>query len=362
MSTRFTRRASLATLGAWAAASPLLDGQPPGPRLQGEAPGRIPPVADLVNTFEVEAIAQRRLASDVYALVAGGDRRALDHILFRPRRFNNVEHLDLTVDLFGQKMFTPILVGPAAHQQRFHADGELAVARAAAATQTAMVISDKSDQPVDKIVAEAKTAPWYQIAPEADMAPVLSRVQTAVKAGCKAVCLTVGLPYERPSGPMLPSQVASNAPSPVDWDLVSRVRQAAGVPLLLKGIMNADEAKTAVSKGASGIIVSNNGTALTGVASPIEVLPRVVDAVGKNTPVLIDGGFRRGTDVVKALAFGARAVLVVRPVLWGLGAYGSDGVETVLHMMQSETARTIGLCGHNTLAELDRSMVRVSKH
>jgi isopentenyl diphosphate isomerase/L-lactate dehydrogenase-like FMN-dependent dehydrogenase len=177
-----------------------------------------------------------------------------------------------------------------------------------------------------------------------------------------AVCLTVGLPYERPSGPMLPSQVASNAPSPVDWDLVSRVRQAAGVPLLLKGIMNADEAKTAASKGANGIIVSNNGTALSGVASPIEVLPRVVDAVGKNTPVLIDGGFRRGTDVVKALAFGARAVLVVRPVLWGLSAYGSDGVETVLHMMQSETARTIGLCGHNTLAELDRSLVRVSKH
>jgi 4-hydroxymandelate oxidase len=141
------------------------------------------------------------------------------------------------------------------------------------------------------------------------------------------------------------------------------VRQAAKVPVVLKGIMSPEEARVAAGKGVDGIIVSNYGGAYTqGLAAPMEILPAVVDAVAGKIPVLIDGSFRRGSDVVKALAFGARGVLVVRPALWGLAAYGSDGVQTVMQMIQSETARTMNLCGKPTVALLDRTMMRISKH
>ena len=144
----------------------------------------------------------------------------------------------------------------------------------------------------------------------------------------------------------------------MNWPLVDQVRQAANAPVVVKGIMSAKDAQMAVDKGVQGIIVSNHGGPVQGSA-PIEALPSVVDAVGSKAPVLIDGSFRRGTDIVKALAFGARAVLVTRPALWGLAAYGSDGVDTVLKMLQSETARTMGNCSKVNIAALDRSLVRV---
>jgi 4-hydroxymandelate oxidase len=126
--------------------------------------------------------------------------------------------------------------------------------------------------------------------------------------------------------------------------------------------MSPEEARVAAEKGVDGIVVSNYGDHVQGLAAPMEVLPSVVDAVAGKIPVLIDGSFRRGSDVVKALAFGARGVLVVRPALWGLAAYGSEGVQAVMQMLQSETARTMNLCGKPTLALLDRTMVRISKH
>jgi 4-hydroxymandelate oxidase len=266
----------------------------------------------------------------------------------RPRRFVNVEHLDLTAELFGERMFTPILAGPASHQQVFDPEGEIAMVRGASKVQASVVISSRSSQPIERIAAEAKTTLWYQVYPEPDMAPVLDGMRRAVKAGCKVVCITVGTP--------------SQGNPHMSWDVVDRVRQAAGVPVVLKGIMSAQEARVAVEKGIQGIIVSNHGGMFVpGIASPIEVLPSIADAVGKSLPVLVDGGFRRGTDIVKALAFGARAVLVARPILWGLAAYGSDGVQSVLQMLQSETARTMGNCCKVNLAGLDRTLVRVVK-
>jgi isopentenyl diphosphate isomerase/L-lactate dehydrogenase-like FMN-dependent dehydrogenase len=154
-----------------------------------------------------------------------------------------------------------------------------------------------------------------------------------------------------------------NANPQMSWTLVEQVRQASKVPVVLKGIMNSEEARVAADKGVDGVIVSNSGGAyIQGLATPMEILPSVVDAVAGTIPVLIDGSFRRGSDVVKALAFGARGVLVVRPALWGLTPYGSDGVQTVMQMIQSETARTMNLCGKPTLSMLNRTMLRVSKH
>jgi isopentenyl diphosphate isomerase/L-lactate dehydrogenase-like FMN-dependent dehydrogenase len=144
--------------------------------------------------------------------------------------------------------------------------------------------------------------------------------------------------------------------------MVDQVRQAAKVPLVLKGIMSAEDAQVAVDKGIQGIIVSNHGAhAVQGMAAPFEVLASVVDAAGSKATIMVDGGFRRGTDIVKALALGARAVLATRPALWGLAAYGSDGVQTVIRMLQSETARTMGNCCKVNLAALDRTLVRTVK-
>jgi isopentenyl diphosphate isomerase/L-lactate dehydrogenase-like FMN-dependent dehydrogenase len=343
MKTNVTRRFAL-----WAAASPLV-AQTGAPKLEGEPKGRITPREEVANVFEVESVAERKLGASLYAAIAGGDRQPFDRILLRPRRFVNVERLDLTCDLFGQKMFTPILIGPAERQQDFHPEGELAMVRGASLAQAVVVISARSSQPIEKIAAESKTPLWYQVEPEADMAPVLAGVQRAVKAGCKVVCVTVGSPYRAAGG----NSVASAA-------AVDQIRRAVSVPVVLKGVMRVDEAKAAIDKGIQGVIVSNNGGLTTqGLASPIEVLASVVDAVAGKASVLVDGSFRRGTDIVKALAFGAKAVLVTRPALWGLAAYGSDGVDTVMKILQSETARTMGNCSKVNLAALDRTLLKL---
>lgn len=353
MGLTWTRRRALRSLGLWMAGSPLLGAQDAAPKLIGEPPGRITPRNELVNAFEVEEAARRSLPAGVFAKIEGSDdrdREAFNRITFRPRMLVDVHELDLTVDLFGVKMYAPILVGPASRQQRFHSGGELALVRGAAATQTAVVISSRSSQPLDQIAAQAKTVLWYQVYPETDMAPVLTRVQQAVKAGCRAVCLTTPpLKLTPPSSPRM------------DWTIVDQVRRAAQAPVLLKGIISPEEARMAVERGADGIVVSEGGRSVPGLASPIEMLPVVVDNVGGRVPVLIDGGFRRGTDIIAALALGARSVLVARPVLWGLAAYGAEGVQTVLEMLQGESARTMGLCGKPNLAALDRTLVRIDR-
>ena len=333
MSANFSRRRALSSLGLWAAASPLLNAQDEAPRRNLEAAGRIAPRAELVNVPEFEVMAQRKLAATTFSTIADGDRRAFERIIFRPRMLVNTTKLDLSVDLFGEKLFAPIIVGPASDQQRYHPEAELATARGAAAGKAVMVISDRSSQPIEKIAA-AKGSLWYQVYPQAEMDPVLTRVQQAVKAGCKVVCLTVGTPY-RPEGAPLPGKLATLGDPHMSWSVVDRLRQAAKTPIVLKGIMSPDEARAAVEKGVQGIVVSNHGGVVPGLASPIEVLPSVVAAVGGRIPVLIDGGFRRGSDIVKALALGARAVLVTRPALWGLAAYGADGVQGVIELLQS---------------------------
>jgi 4-hydroxymandelate oxidase len=344
------------------AGSPLLRAQYEPPRLIGEPPGRIAPREELVNALEAEPMAQRSLSPLLFAKIEGGDRRAFDRITFRPRMMVNTRNLDLSVELFGTKLLAPIVVGPASLAGRFHADGELGLVRGAGAAQSAVVISGRSSQPIEKIAGEAKSVLWYQVFPEADMAPALARVQQAVKAGCRAVCLTVGTPYRLGSGPPNPAKLASFGNPRLDWAMVDQVRQAAKVPLLLKGIMDPEEAKTAVGRGVEGIIVSNHGGRFVqGLAATIEVLPAVVDAAGGKAPVLVDGSFRRGTDIVKALAMGARGVLVTRPALWGLAAYGGPGVESVMQMLQSEAARTMGLCGKPNLAALDRNAIRIHR-
>jgi 4-hydroxymandelate oxidase len=319
-------------------------------QLAGEPAGRIAPVAELATTLEFEPMAQRKLDSAIFALAAGSNRQAFDRITFRPRMMVNATKLDLTTELFGQRMFAPVLVGPLSQQKRFHPEGELATARGATAAKATMVVADQSSCPVEQIadqtVKDAKAVLWYQVWPEGDIEAVRTRVRTAVAAGCKAVILTMGVP----------------GATAWDWSAIDRFRQGLSVPLVLKGIMRPDEARAAVERGVQGIVVSSYvGASNNALAAPIAVLPAIADAVGGKMPILIDGSFRRGSDVLMALALGARAVLVGRPVLWGLAAYGADGVQHVIEMLQTETARDMAMCGRPTIESIDRTIVKIHR-
>ncbi|HMC60537.1 MAG TPA: alpha-hydroxy-acid oxidizing protein [Candidatus Solibacter sp.] len=355
----FTRRQTLAAYGSLLAASPLLFARElPAQEPIGEPPGRIPPVQELVNAAEFEAVAGRKLDSLTLAEIAGSERGAFDRITFRPRLMIDTRQMDLSTELFGQSLFTPVLIGPLARQKRFHPEGELAMARGASAAKAVMVAADRSSYPVDQIAAQAKTPLWYQVnvEPEMDDAErginaVRTRVERAVGAGCKVLCVTVG-------GETFGAPLTAG----VDWSAIDRLRKGLAVPVVLKGVMSPEEARKAVSNGVQGIVVSNYAArAIPGVASPIEMLPSIADAVGGKMPILIDGSFRLGSDVLKALALGARAVLLGRPALWGLAAYGAEGVQSVVELIQSGLARDMAMCGKVSVKSLDRTVVKIHR-
>jgi 4-hydroxymandelate oxidase len=221
------------------------------------------------------------------------------------------------------------------------------MAGGASAGKAALVVSDRSDHPIEQIAAKAASSLWYQVYPEADAAALIGRIRQARAAGCKAVCLTVGSP-------------ASDTSFAVDWDYVDRIRQAADAPFLLKGVMSPEEALMAADKGVSGIIVSNHGgRLLPGIADPISVLPAISEALNGRIPILIDGGIRRGADVLKALALGATAALIARPALWALTAYGAEGVQKLIELLQTELAGDMTMLGAVTPADATRNHVKI---
>ncbi len=380
-----TRRDCARRLLTFAAASPLLRGQDRALGLQ-----------DMINVFDFDTACRRTIARDAYDFVSGAaddewtmqrNRDAFRKITFRPRMLVDVSKLDCSVTLFGQKIEMPVLVAPTGTHGRVHAEGEPAMARAAGAAKTIMVVSTTSSYPIEKI-AKAATGPlWFQLYAGPDEEGTRERVERAVGEGCKAVCLTVDAPYfphrERdlrnglvraevqnelrnrrrredaaPDRYRLPSRFTAG----LTWSFLDKLNAYARVPVLIKGILTAADAKLAVEHGAAGVIVSNHGGRyLDGDPATIEVLPEIVDAAAGRVPVLVDGGFRRGTDILKALALGAKAVLVGRPPLWGLGSFGSAGAQRVLEMLQTELALAMALSGRPNLAAIDRELVRVER-
>ena len=320
--------------------------------MSGSAPGmqdgtrlpkeRLPPRQELVNVLEFEEAAKIALDAGAYATVAGGDRAAFDKITFRPRVMVSTLDLDLSVELFGETHFAPILVGPVADQRRFHADGELATVRGASAALAALVASSRSSVPIGEIAAQATTPLWFSVYADRD---ARSHIDRALAAGCKIVCI---------AAPPVPPA------TPIPWKTIATIRKGLQAPIVVKGVMSAEDARIAVNEGAKGIVVSNHG-APAGKVAPIEILSSVVDTVAGNAAVLVDGSFRRGSDIAKALAFGAQAVLLARPVMWGLAAYGADGVQTVIEMLQTDLARTLGALGAPNLQSLTRAMIRINR-
>jgi 4-hydroxymandelate oxidase len=352
---KISRREALESAGAivagTVASSAMAAGQAPAVRPAREATSpRLVPREDIVNVLEYEEEAKRKLAPAAYALVAGGDRGMMDRITLRPRMLSPVLDMDLGVTLFGERHFTPILVAPISDQKRFHADGELATAKGATAGKTIMVVSSRSSVPLDQIAAVSRPSFWYQVYSSDPAAK--TQVQDAVKAGAKAIVITVG------AAPA--SGARSATASAINWAAVDAIKQAATVPLLVKGITTPAEANAAVRRDVQGIVVSNFGGLMgTNKDAMILALPNIVDAVGGKLSVLTDGSFRRGTDILKALALGAQGVMIGRPIVWGLSAYGEAGVQGVVEMLQTELARYMGMCGKSNLKALGRELVKI---
>jgi 4-hydroxymandelate oxidase len=356
-----------------------------------------PDAAGPVNLAEYEALARTRLPEMAYHYIAGGSadevtlgrtRGCFDAIRLKPRVLVDVSRLDTTLDLFGQPFDVPILLAPTAYHRLVHPEGELATARGAAAAGVTFVVSTFATVDVDEIAAAAAGRLWFQLYVQRDRGFTRELVRRVEDAGYQALCVTVDLPcpgtrdrdrrtrFCLPEGVRQPIIEALGAViqraeavredgifTPIldprlTWEAIDWLRSIARVPVLLKGILAAEDALLAVEHGASAVIVSNHGARnLDTTPATIEALPAVVEAVAGRIPVLFDGGIRRGTDVLKALALGARAVLIGRPYLWGLAVDGADGVRAVADMLRTELKAAMALCGVPTLSSIDRRVL-----
>jgi 4-hydroxymandelate oxidase len=348
-----------------------------------------------ITISDFEEVARQRLATMVYDYFAGGAgdeislRRncaAFDELLLAPRVLRDVSRLDAGLELFGAKLPYPILLAPAAYHCLAHPEGERETARGAGAAGTVLVISALSTMTVEDIAAAATAPLWFQLYVQQDRAFTRDLVQRAEAAGCEALCITVDTPvlgtrhrevrdrFELPAGldranlrgwkgatasHLDESGVYSDVlDAAMTWETIDWILGFAKVPILLKGILTPADAELAVEHGVAGIIVSNHGARnLDTTPATIEALPHVVEAVAGRLPVLLDGGIRRGTDVIKALALGARAVLVARPYLWGLAAAGAEGVAGVMKLLRNELLSAMALCGCPTLAAIDSTIL-----
>lgn len=305
------------------------------------------PLTELVNVLEFADEAARVLGAAPFRTLAGSDRAAFDRITFRPRMMIDCTGLDLSLDLFGVSMFAPIVIGPVAEQRRFHAEAELATARGAAAAKAAMVVSSRSSMPFAAIAA-ASTAPlFHQVFAEDGVPAARAAAEAAVRDGAVAVFVTIG-----------PTDTAPRRAARLDLPVVGALARALPVPVVAKGVVSAATATQAIDAGAGGLVVSTYGRDEgPGRPAPLDLLAEIAAAASGRVPVLADGGFRRGTDVMKALALGAQAVLVARPVLWGVAAYGAPGAQAVIEMLQTELARVMACCGAPTLRAVVRDMI-----
>jgi isopentenyl diphosphate isomerase/L-lactate dehydrogenase-like FMN-dependent dehydrogenase len=374
----------------------------------------------LINLADMEHAARRRLPSPIFDIIAGGagdevslraNRRCFEDIRLRPRALVDVSERDLSTTILGVSSSMPIMLDPAGYQRMASSEAELAVARAAGSLGAHFVLSTVSSYPLEA-VAEAATGPrWFQLyLPPGDANDAAELVKRAANAGYDALCLTVdttmralrerdvrnqfSLPL-RPTARLVAScaarprwsldfilggvargtaagfsqkmlsvkaagSVLSSTMRPVteaDFRLVRRLWDG---PLVIKGVLRGDEAARLVSMGADGIVVSNHGgRQLDSVPATVQALPEVVEALNGRAQVFLDGGIRRGTDVVKALALGATAVLMGRPYVYGLAIGGEAGVRRALQIIRDETENAMGLLGCRNVAEVTRDCVRL---
>ncbi|MBA4168861.1 MAG: alpha-hydroxy-acid oxidizing protein [Chloroflexi bacterium] len=339
-----------------------------------------------INLSDYEPMARTRMdpgAWDYYAGGAGDERSladnrlAWDRLRLRPRVLVDVAQRDLSTTAFGVHLDHPIIVAPMAAHDLAHPDAERATARGAAAAGALLTLSTISSVPLEEVAAVEPAAPrWFQLYTPVDRADTESLVLRAVNAGFSALAVTVDLPLpgnrERDDrnrfvlhmGAHLPADQPTDETGIVvlptfDWDELLWLRSVCPIPLIAKGILRADDALRAVHAGCDGIWVSNHGgrqldTAIAGV----DALPEVADAVGDRALLVVDGGVRRGIDVLKGLALGADLVAVGQPVLWGLAVDGADGVRHVLEIARDELSLAMALTGCRSVADITPDLIQ----
>jgi isopentenyl diphosphate isomerase/L-lactate dehydrogenase-like FMN-dependent dehydrogenase len=349
---------------------------------------------------DYEALARQIMERSAYDYYAGGagdertlaaNRAAFDSIPLRPRVLVDVSVIDTRTAVLGQEIALPVMLSPTAFNRLAHPDGEMAAARAARRAGTIMIGSTLSTCALEDVSAACGGGLWFQLYVYKDRALTQELVARAEACGYQALVLTVDTPllgrryrdirnhFVLPEGISMKNFEAAVSSAKrweahssfsayvhdlfdatLTWDAVQWLRAQTRLPVLVKGILTAEDAKLALENGVDGVVVSNHGgRQLDGALASIQALPEVVDAVAGRAEVLMDGGVRRGTDVLKALALGARAVCIGRPYLWALAVDGEQGVRDALRMLREELALAMALTGRPTVASIDRTLVGV---
>jgi isopentenyl diphosphate isomerase/L-lactate dehydrogenase-like FMN-dependent dehydrogenase len=367
----------------------------------GEAERSVP-----VSFEKLEVTAREHLDGDTFDYVSGGaggeqtvsgNREAFDSWRIRPAMLRGISEVDLEIDLLGIECDVPLWLAPVGLQTMFHEDGEVATASAAADTNVPLILSSASSKPLEAVAEQINDTPhWFQLYPCADQAVTESLVSRAETAGYGAIVITVDTPsfawrerdlenqFHPTGGSHRPANYFTDpnfragldtAPEDdldsaydhfndlfldpeLDWETIGNIAGSTDLPVLLKGILRADDARHAIKCGADGVIVSNHGGRQVDRAIPsLHALPEVADSVGDDVPVLLDGGVRRGSEAFIAYALGADAVCVGRPYLYGLAIAGADGVTDVLANLLTDIHSVLAQTGHESVSTVDRDTV-----
>ena len=363
--------------------------------------------SEALDVFDFEPVAKRNIPVAHWAYLASGtdddstiraNREGFDRWALRPRRLIDVHRIDASVSLFGTRYPTPIVINPVGSQKAFHPLGEIAVARAAKAKDHLQVLSTVATTSIEDAIAARGATMWFQLYHQPDWARTKQIVERAERAGSAAVVYTVdlnsgsnretmirggrldkrtcsschlgGAPLPGIKGgstgdnrrkpnlngyPTLPPILEVGTPS---WEFVDRLKASTNMKVLIKGIVTREDAEIALQHGVDGLFVSNHGgRAENSLRATIACLPEVVAGVAGKLPVICDGGFRRGTDIFKAMALGAASIGIGRPYIWGLGAFGQEGVETVLTLLRAELEMVMKQMGTTSMAAITSNYI-----
>jgi len=353
---------------------------------------------EALDVFDFEPVMKQNVPPAHFGYMATGvddeltlraNREGFRKLALHPRRLVDVSKVDTSAEIFGAKYDSPIIIAPTGSNRAFHPDAEIAVAKASKAGNHLQMLSTVATTSIEDAIAARAAPVWFQLYTTRRWEIAESLVKRAQAAGAPAIVVTLDVRTpakwetfarlrrtdtrecgschgindylsRKPnfSGIDL-GGVSGTAVTNLNWEMIKRLRDMVKVKLLLKGIVAFEDAKLAADSGIDGIVVSNHGGRVEdGVSATIDVLPEIVEAVGGRMPVLVDSGFRRGSDIVKALALGAQGVCIGRPYLWGLGAFGQAGVERVLGILRYETGNAMQQLGAPTLKDLTPAMVR----
>jgi 4-hydroxymandelate oxidase len=351
-----------------------------------------------LDVFDFEPVMKKNVPPAHFGYMATGaddevtlraNREGFRKFELRPRRLVDVSKIDISAEILGTKYDSPIVIAPTGSNRAFHADGEIAVAKAAKAGNHLQILSTVATTSIEDAIAARGAPVWFQLYTTQRWEVTEGLVKRAEAAGAPVIAVTVDVRTpakwetfvrlrrtdardcgschgatdylsRKPNFTGIDlGGVSSTVVTNLTWDLIKRLRDTVKVKLVLKGILAFEDAKLAADAGIDAIVVSNHGGRVEdGVSATIDVLPEIVGAVGGRMPILVDSGFRRGSDIVKALAMGAQAVCIGRPYLWGLGAFGQPGVERVLGILRAETHTAMQQLGAPSLKDLTPAMVR----